>query len=207
MLHKLFLIPAAAAVLLATPALISSARAQDVSHDPATVQEGAYSVDPAHTRVLFSVSHLGFTNYYGEFPNVSGSLDLKPKAVADSTLEIHIPTASVSTGNAKLNGELTSDQWLNSAKFPEIVFKADKITETGGDTADVTGNLTLHGVTKPVTLAVKFHGAGVNVIDKKYTVGFDVTGKIQRSDFGVKTYIPLIGDDLDLIISAAFERN
>src|SRR5271165_3130281 len=77
------------------------------------------------------VSHLGFTTYYGEFPNVSGSLNLKPKAVDATTLEIHIPTASVSTGNAKLNGELTSDQWLDSAKFPEIVFKADKITETG----------------------------------------------------------------------------
>ena len=62
-------------------------------------------------------------------------------------------------------------------------------------------------MTKPLTLAVKFNGAGVNVLDKKYTVGFDATGKIKRSDFGVKTYVPLIGDDLDLIISAAFERN
>ena len=87
------------------------------------------------------------------------------------------------------------------------MFKAEKITTTGKDTANVTGDLTLHGVTKPVTLKVKFNGAGVNVLDKKYTVGFDATGKIQRSDFGVKTYIPLIGDDLDLIISAAFERN
>ena len=102
---------------------------------------------------------------------------------------------------------MASDQWLDAAKYPEMVFKAEKIAPTGKNTANVTGALTLHGVTKPVTLAVKFNGAGVNVLDKKYTVGFDATGKIKRSDFGVKTYVPLIGDDLDLIISAAFERN
>jgi polyisoprenoid-binding protein YceI len=87
-----------------------------------------------------------------------------------------------------------------------MVFKSDKVVPTGKNTANVTGNLTLHGVTKPVTLAVKFHGAGVNVLDKKYTVGFDATGKIKRSDFGVKTYVPLIGDDLDLTVAAAFEH-
>jgi polyisoprenoid-binding protein YceI len=70
----------------------------------------------------------------------------------------------------------------------------------------VTGDLTFHGVTKPVTLAVKFNGAGTNVLDKKYTAGFEVSGKIKRSDFGVKTYVPLIGDDVDLIISAGFEH-
>ena len=196
-----------AATLLLAASLSAPSRAQEVSHDPAAVQEGAYSVEPVHTRVLFGVSHMGFSTYYGEFPNVSGSLDLKPKAVGASTLEIHIPVASVSTGNAKLNGELASDQWLDAAKYPEMVFKAEKITPTGKTTANVTGELTLHGVTRPVTLAVKFNGAGVNVLDKKYTVGFDAAGKIKRSDFGVKTYVPLIGDDLDLIISAAFERN
>jgi polyisoprenoid-binding protein YceI len=204
MFRKIFVAPAAAAVLALT--LSSAVRAQ-VIHDPAAVQEGVYSVEPAHTRVLFRVDHMGFSNFYGEFPKVSGKLTLKPQAVASSTLEISIPTASVSTGNAKLDGELAGDQWLDSAKYPEMLFKAEKIVPTGKDTANVTGNLTLHGVTKPVTLAVKFHGAGVNVLDKKYTIGFEATGKIKRSDFGVKTYVPLIGDDLDLIISAAFERN
>jgi polyisoprenoid-binding protein YceI len=201
MFRTFFLIPAA--IL----ALSSPLAAQEVSHDPAAVQAGAYSVEPVHTRVLFSVSHMGFTNFYGEFPKVSGSLELKPKDVAASAFEIHVPVASVSTGNAKLDGELAGDKWLDAGKYPEMVFKSEKVVPTGKDTANVTGNLTLHGVTKPVTLAVKFHGAGVNVLDKKYTVGFDVTGKIKRSDFGVTTYVPLIGDDLDLIIAAAFEHN
>jgi polyisoprenoid-binding protein YceI len=71
----------------------------------------------------------------------------------------------------------------------------------------VTGNLTLHGVTKPVTLDVKFNGAGTNPLDKKYTVGFEVSGAIKRSDFGVNTYVPLIGDDVKITISAGFEHS
>ncbi|MDR3532880.1 MAG: YceI family protein [Rhodopila sp.] len=206
MFRKLLPIAFSAAVL-AAPALVSPARAQTVSHDPAATQAGAYSVEPYHTRVLFSVSHMGFTTWYGEFTKVSGSLNLDPKAVSKSTLEIDIATASLSTSNTTLDGELKSDKWFDATQFPEIVFKADKIVETGKTTAKVTGNLTFHGVTKPVTLAVKFNGAGINVLDKKYTAGFEVSGKIKRSDFGVKTYEPLIGDDVDLIISAAFEHN
>jgi polyisoprenoid-binding protein YceI len=206
MFHKLVPI-AFTAALLATPALMSPVHAQEISHDPATVQEGAYSVEPYHTRVLFSVAHLGFTTWYGEFTKVSGTLNLMPKDVAKSTLEIHIPVASVSTSNAKLDGELKSADWLDATQFPEIVFKSDKITKTGKDTGEVTGTLTFHGVTKPVTLAVKFNAAGVNFLDKKYTTGFEVSGKIKRSDFGVKTYLPAIGDEVNLIISAGFEHN
>jgi polyisoprenoid-binding protein YceI len=202
MLRKLFLSTAFSTALLLAPA----AFAQEVSHDPATVQPGAYAVEPIHTRVLFAVSHLGFTTWYGEFSKVSGSLSLDPKAVGKSMLEIHIPVDTVSTGNAKLDGELKDQPWLDAAQFPEIVFKADKVTETGKDSAKVAGSLTLHGVTKPVVLTVKFNGAGTNVLDKHYTVGFEVSGKIKRSDFGMKTYLPLIGDDVDLIISAGFEH-
>ena len=205
MFRKLFPI-ALSAALLAAPALVPAAQAQTVSHDAATRQAGAYSVEPYHTRVLFSVSHLGFTTWYGEFSNVSGSLNLDPKAVAKSTLEIHIPVASLSTSNTTVDGELKGDKWFDAAQFPEIVFKADKIAETGKNTAKVTGDLTFHGVTRPVTLAVKFNGAGVNALDKKYTAGFEVSGKIKRSDFGVKTYVPLVGDEVDLIISAGFEH-
>ena len=205
MFRKLFPI-ALTAALLAAPALVSTAQAQTVSHDAAQTQEGAYGVDPYHTRVLFNVSHLGFTTWYGEFTKVSGTLNLDPKAPAKSTFEIHIPTDSISTSNTTVDGELKGDKWFNATQFPEIVFKADKVVPTGKSTAKVTGDLTFHGVTKPVTLAVKFNGAGVNVLDKKYTAGFEIIGKIKRSDFGVKTYLPLIGDDVDLIISAGFEH-
>jgi polyisoprenoid-binding protein YceI len=174
---------------------------------PAKVQEGAYTAEPAHTRVLFAVSHMGFTTWYGEFTHVSGTLNLTPQSVANSTLEIHIPTNTVSTSNAKLDGELKGSQWLDAEKYPEIVFKIKEVERTGEASAKVTGDLTLHGVTNPVTLDVKFNGAGTNPLDKKYTVGFEVSGAIKRSDFGVNTYIPLIGDDVKIIISAGFEHS
>jgi polyisoprenoid-binding protein YceI len=195
-----------AASLTVVPAVAFAQPAMELTNDPAAVQAGAYGVEPLHTRVLFSVSHMGFTTWYGEFTNVSGTLTLDPKKPADSALEIHIPVGTVSTTNAKLDGELKSDQWLDATQFPEMVFKSTKITETAKGAGKVTGDLTLHGVTRPVTLAVKFNGAGTNPLDKKYTAGFEVSGKIKRSDFGVKTYVPLIGDDVDLIISAGFEH-
>ena len=86
MFRKLFPVALSAALLVAPAAF-----AQEVSHDPATVQDGGYGVEPSHTRVLFSISHMGFTTWYGEFTKVSGSLDLNPKSVGKSTLEIHIP--------------------------------------------------------------------------------------------------------------------
>jgi polyisoprenoid-binding protein YceI len=187
MLKKMFLLTSIM-TLLAASAMASQAYAQAVpSRDPATVQDGAYSVEPNHTRVLFSVSHLGFTTWYGEFTNVSGSLSLAPKSLKHTTLEIHIPTGTISTSNAKLDGELKSGDWFDAAKYPEILFTATKITQTGKNTAAVTGDLAFHGVTKPVTLKVKFNAAGINPLDHKYTVGFEVSGKIKRSDYGVKT--------------------
>jgi polyisoprenoid-binding protein YceI len=195
-----------AAALVAGSTLVSVADAPAYSRDPATVDAGAYSVEPYHTRVLFSVSHMGFSTWYGDFTGASGTLTLDPKAVAKSAIEIKVPVASVSTTNAKLDGELKSDQWLDAGKYPDMTFKSDKVVATGKDTADVEGQLTLHGVTKPVTLHATFNGAGVNVMDKHYTVGFEAKGRIKRSDFGVKTYVPLIGDEVDLILSAAFEK-
>jgi polyisoprenoid-binding protein YceI len=174
--------------------------------NPAAVKGGVYAIEPSHTRVLFSVSHMGFTTYYGEFPGASGRLTLDPANLAASALEVSVPVAGVTTTNAKLDEELRSKQWLDAADYPTMTFRSTSITPTGPSTADVAGELTLHGVTRPVVLKAKFNAGGVNILDHAYTVGFEVRGQIKRSDFGVKTYVPLIGDEVDLIISAAFER-
>jgi polyisoprenoid-binding protein YceI len=194
------------AALLTGSSLFSLADAPAFSRDPASVQAGVYAVEPMHTRILFSVSHMGFSTWYGDFTGASGALTLDPKEPAKSAVEIHVPVASVSTTNAKLDGELKGGDWLDAGKFPEMIFKSDKVVVTGKDKADVHGQLTLHGVTKPLTLHATFNGAGVNVMDKHYTVGFEAKGQIKRSDFGVKTYVPLIGDEVELILSAAFEK-
>src|SRR6185312_14471344 len=101
---------------------------------------------------------------------------------------------------------LKDSEWLDAEKFPNMTFVATKISQTGANTLDVTGNLTLHGVTRPVTLATKFNLVGPNQIDGKLTIGFDATAHIKRSDFGVVKYIPVVGDDVNIIISVAFEK-
>lgn len=187
---------------LAAPALSQT----PPTRDPAQIQAGTYAVDPGHTQVGWKVSHMGFSNYYGSFSDVSGSLTLDPKNPAQSKLAIKIPVSSVATTSDKLTGELKSEQWLDASKFPDMTFVSTKVTPDGKDKATVAGNLTLHGVTKPVTLDVTLVGAGANPLNKKYTVGFEATGTLKRSEFGVKTYVPLIGDDLHLTIAGAFER-
>jgi polyisoprenoid-binding protein YceI len=189
------------ALLLTAPALAHAA-----APAPSSVQPGAYKVEPVHTRMLFAVNHMGFTTWYGDFTGAKGALQLDPAAPARSQLEVSVPTASVSTTNAKLDGELKSADWFDAARYPTITFKSRTVTPTGPDSADIAGDLTLHGVTRPVTLHARYNGAGVNPLSKAYTVGFEVSGKIKRSEFGVSKYVPLVGDDVDLIISAAFEK-
>jgi polyisoprenoid-binding protein YceI len=178
-----------------------------VSAEPAVkIEPGAYAVDPYHTQVTFAVSHMGFTEFRGRLGNVSGTLQLDAEHPAGSSFEVTVPTDSVNTPVDKLTEELKGDQWLDAKANPQITFKAKSVTVTGPQTAKVTGDLTLHGVTKPLTLEAKLNGGGINPLDKKFTVGFELAGKVKRSDFGVKTYLPLIGDEVDLTISAAFEK-
>ena len=188
------------------PTVASAQATSPASSDPASVQGGGYTIEPNHTQVLFSVSHMGFSTFHGQFTKASGTLSLDPRSPADSRFEIHVPTRSVLTSNATLTGELKGDAWLDAKADPDIVFKSTKVTPMGNGEADVVGDLTLHGQTHPVTLHAKLVGAGVNPLDKRYTVGFDLSGTLQRSEFGVKTYLPLIGDAVTLTIAGVFEK-
>ncbi len=180
--------------------------AQAANTNPSDVEAGSYLVDPYHTQVHFDVLHMGFSYYEGGFSAVAGELELKPKDVAGSTVHIVLPVASVATTSAKLDGELRSADWLDVQKFPTMEFKSTSVMSSGEGEADVSGDLTLHGVTKPLTLHVKFVGSGMNPIDKKYTAGFSMSGTLKRSDFGVAKYVPMIGDEVEMEINGAFEK-
>ena len=201
-MKTLALCAGAAALMLSSPALAQMAP----NTDPAAVQAGAYKLESSHARILFSVSHMGFSTWYGDFSGAAGSLTLDPRNAAADALEVTIPVASVSTTNTVLDGELKAPDWFDAAQFPTISFKSTKVTLTSATTAQVTGDLTFHGVTRPVTLDATFKASGANIMTKAFTIGFEVKGHIKRSDFGVKKYVPLIGDDVDLIISAPFEK-
>jgi len=192
--------------LLAAGLITTQAHAQATIHTGSAVEGGNYAIEPGHTRVLWSTTHMGFTTWYGEFTKTAGTLKLDPTDPAGSALSIIIRTDSVSTTNERLDGELVGSEWFDAADYPTITFVSTSVEQTGPNTANVTGNLTFHGVTRPITLAVKFNGAGVNPLDKKYTAGFDVSGELNRSDYSQNTDVPMIGDDVKLIISAAFEH-
>jgi len=187
--------------------VVAAAHAQSPAvKDPAAVEAGVYAVEPDHTQVGFSVLHLGFSRYDGVFSNVSGQLTLDPKSPDAISLDVTVPVNSVRTTSAKLDGELKGDQWLNAGKFPTMRFRSTKVTQSGPSTATVAGELTLHGVTRPVVLKARFVGAGVNPLDRSYTAGFFVTGVIKRSDFGVNAYVPMVSDQVGLTINAAFHK-
>ena len=196
---------ATAAVAFGAALLATSALAQ-ASQGPKTVMSGTYAVEPYHTRVQFAVTHFGFTRYWGDVTGVSGSLTLDPKNAAADQVKVSIPVSSVSTTNSKLDEELKSPMFLDATAYPTITFVSTSVKKTGPATADITGDLTLHGVTHPVTLHAKFNAGGANPMSKKYTVGFDAQGTIKRSEFGVKTYVPVVSDETDITISAAFEK-
>ena len=194
-----------AAAALSVSAAVS-ALAQPAEHDAAKVEPGRYAVEPAHTQVEFSVFHMGFTPYYGRLSDASGTLVLSPATPADSKLDVTIPADTISTTSSKLNDELKGDQWFDVQRYPQITFHSTSVEPSGDASATVVGDLTMHGVTRPVTLSVQFVGAGTNPLDSKYTVGFRATGQVSRSAFGVQTYVPLIGDAVEITLSGAFEK-
>ena len=195
----------AALLTASVAALPAIASAQTVTNS-AQVQSGTYAIEPSHTQVGFSLLHFGFTYYSGLFSHASGTLELDAKSPSASKLSVTIPVASVQTTSEKLTEELKSDQWFDAAKFPNATFVSTKVRPVGESDAIVTGNLTLHGVTRPETLKVHFVGAGINPMDKNYTTGFEASATIKRSDFGVKMYVPYVGDDVTLRIAGAFEK-
>lgn len=193
---------ALASVLAVSPSLAAAG----ADPNPNAVQAGSYVVEPNHTRVLFSVSHFGFNDYFGEFSGISGSLSLDPKNAASDRIDVSIPVDTLDVTNAQLEAELKGAGWFNAGQFPTIRFVSKAVTQTGPNTAQILGDLTMHGVTRSVTLEARFNGAGVNPLDKAYTVGFAATGHVKRSDFGVSAYVPMVGDDVVVTISAAFEK-
>ncbi|ATJ89583.1 hypothetical protein HK16_14875 [Acetobacter senegalensis] len=173
---------------------------------PQQVQSGTYKVEPGHTQVVFSLLHFGFTNYSGLFSGASGTLALDSVHPAASKLTISLPVSSVQTTSDRLTDELKGADWLDAAKYPTATFVSTQVVPDGKGGASITGNFTLHGITRPLTLQARYVGSGVNPMDKAYTVGFQATGVIKRSEFGVKTYVPMVGDEVTLAIAGAFEK-
>ena len=164
-----------------------------------SLQAADFTIDPGHTYASFAVNHLGFSTMRGKFNEQKGTMKYDP-AGKSAEVSIEIDAASIDTGHDKRDEHLRGPDFLNTVEFPTITFKSTGATWNGDKLATVTGNLTILGVSKPVTLTIDAINCGEHPFNKKYTCGFDASGSIKRSDFGVNYGIPNIGEVLDLQI-------
>jgi polyisoprenoid-binding protein YceI len=162
-----------------------------------------FEIDPVHSTIGFKVKHL-FSYVTGRFNEVQGTISADAAKPEDSSVEVKIATKSVNTSNEKRDTHLRSPDFFDVEKFPDMTFKSKKVARTGDDTADVTGDFTLHGVTKEVVLKVKFLGKGKGMTGGLQT-GWEAKTTIKRSEYGlvwnkVIEGTSVVGDDVEITL-------
>lgn len=160
-----------------------------------------YHADLAHTQILFAVNHMGKSTMHGTFKSFTVDLKFDPKAPAKTSVSAVIDASSVDTGFGPRDTHLKSPDFFDVAKFPNLTFKSTKVDVTGADTAKVTGDLTMLGVTKPVTFDAKLSGQGPGMMGAT-VYGFSLSGTLKRSDWGMTKFTPALGDDVAFIIES-----
>jgi len=170
-----------------------------------------FTLDPYHTFPNFTVDHLGLSTIHGRFDKTTGKVTLD-RAAKSGSVDIVIPTATVTTGDAdkgsrarSRDDHLRTADFFNVAEFPQMTYKASKISFNGDNPATIDGELTLLGVTKPVPLTIVRFKCDPASGTSKERCGGDATGKFKRTDFGMKTGVPNVGDEITLLIG--FEGN
>ena len=198
---------AAAAIGAAGYSLAQAPAAPAAASAPATAADlkpGLYKADPGHTKVAWTILHNGFSPYSGLFADVEADLTVDADPTK-STLSVTVPLARVLTGSAGLDRHLQNADFFDVANFATATFKSTNIAVTGPNTGKITGDLTIRGVTKPVTLDVTFvkGAAGRN---GRHQLGFGATGVIKRSLWGINYGLPNSGDDVQIQIGAEFRE-
>lgn len=160
-----------------------------------------YKIDANHTDVVASWSHFGFSNPVAHFGKVDGSITYDPAKVGASKVEVTLPLSGLNSHVGDFDDHLRSDDFFDAAKFPNITFKSISVKAAGEGKLTVVGDLTIKGITKPVTLAVTINKIGVQPMAKREAAGFNATTTIKRSDFGVGKYAPNVSDDVTLTIT------
>jgi len=163
-----------------------------------------YDIDASHSGVVFGWNHFGFSNPTARFDKIEGSVLLDKADLTKSSISVSLPLEGLDTGVAKLDEVLKSPDFLDAAKYPTITFNSTKVEKAGENGFKITGDLTVHGVTKPVTLDAKINKIGIFEIPgkiKAQAAGFDATTVIKRSDFGVTKYVPAVSDEIPVRIT------
>ena len=166
---------------------------------PAGAEPATYKLDPTHTAIEFKIDHFGFSSPTGKWMSVDGELTLDEDTPASSSVSLTVDVTKVNSGVEALDEHLNKEDFFYTDVYPEASFESTSVELTGETTALVTGDLTLRGVTKPVTLDVTFNKIGENMMGVK-TAGFSATTTLLRSDFDMATYAPGLSDEVTLEI-------
>lgn len=175
---------------------------------PAMALASTWEIDPAHSNVEFSVRHMMVSTVKGNFQKVSGVVEIDDKHITKSTVDVTIETASIDTREPKRDAHLRSPDFLDATKYPTITFKSTKVEKTGNSKLKVTGDLTIHGVTKPVVLMVAGPSPPIKDPFGRTVRGVTATGKINRKDWGMiwnkalDTGGVLVSDEVNLELNA-----
>lgn len=176
--------------------------AQTEAAKPAiAIASGTYKIDPTHTMVLAQWNHMGFSNPTANFDDASGAITWDAANPSASKVEVTLPLSGLRAFSDEFNKHLAGADFFEVAKFPEARFVSTSVTANGVNRYNVGGDLTIKGITKPVTLDVTVNGAGPHPMAKKPAVGFDATARIKRSDFGLGMYAPAVSDEVTLRIT------
>lgn len=202
MFRSAYVIAAVAATVAGLPLW---ANAAVTSKDPSAVAAGHYEVDPTHASIQARIDHLGFSTTTVAFDQVSGGFDYDPAKPEQSQLAISVDPAALNSGFDKRDSDLKGPGFFNVPGFSTITFTSSHLTRVDATHATVDGQLTLLGVTKPLTLNVTFNGTGTGMMGDT-RAGFQATATLLRSDFGMKTFLPAIGDQVTLLIDAEFTK-
>ncbi|NQV56548.1 MAG: polyisoprenoid-binding protein [Rhodospirillales bacterium] len=172
---------------------------------PANAAE-TYALDKAHTQIRFAITRGGWTEIAGWFKKFDGTITFDEANVSNSKVDVTIQTESLDTGWEARDKHLRSPAFFNAKEMPTMSFTTSKIEKTGAKTGRMTGNLTLLGVIKPVTLDIKFNRKSVHPRNKMTFAGFTATGTLKRSDYGMKFLLPTVGDEVRIHIEALASR-
>lgn len=157
-----------------------------------------YSFDKDHTHILFFISHLGYSHTVGRIKDYDGYFTFDEANPTASEVDVTLKPASVDTSVPKLDKELQNEKFFDVAHYPAIHFKSNAVKVTGKNTGDVTGELTMLGVVRPLTLHVTFNKSGVHPYTNNYVSGFTADTTLNRSDFGMTAFLPNVGDDVHI---------